>query len=380
MADRRKPRRKKRIRAGKTPFKFKFPKFDFDFEPKRKYSASRNEKQLGKIYDAVEEDREAFEEKYDFAIDYDNVSTPEGLPTFEEFVLGKTASKQYNEADPLWKYTKMYNLGPVSYQRWRGSKTSKDGKNYRVPYYIPPGEFFGPEKAAGSVAGAAVGKDGKFVNDAPGFASAGLDGFKKGHRVQLENRSKLDVVRAVPGSLGLVPLNYLGGGASASGGAAIPSALGWSIPALAFTMWGGSLREEMTGRDNAVTRAIGHVDDHSGNPAAYASILAAPAAWSYLGASSMSIPTGGFMRTPFKPQIRKYKKESKKYQEKMDKNLTRNEKSAEKYYDVYQNKELKNFERQAKLYEKKYGVMPQLLDYTYGKGNVLPSLGGPVRK
>ena len=372
-------RKNNRVRAGKTPFKFKMPGIDIDLKPKKTYSASRNEKQLRKIFEAVEQDREQLEEKYDFMIDYDKVETPEGKPTFEEFVLGKTAAKEYNKADPLWKYTKMSSLGPISYQRWRGARTSKDGKNYRVPYFIPPGEFQLGQSAAGNVGvGAPVDKKGRFVNTSPGWVGAGLEGRKKGHRIQLENRNVWEWLRATPGSLGLTPLNYLGGGASASGGAMIPGALGWSAVIAPAVAMGGEAKKMATGRDNAVTRITGKIGDQSGNPAAYAGLLSIPSIWSYLNASSMSIPTGGFMRTPFKPQIRKYKKESKQYQEKMDRNLSRSEKSGEKYYDIYSNKERKNFERQAKLYEKKYGYLPKLPEFTY-QGRVLPSLGGPVR-
>ena len=293
-------------------------------------------------------------------------------------MLGKTAAKEYNKADPLWKYTKMSSLGPISYQRWRGARTSKDGKNYRVPYFMG-GEWFSGEESSQSLPGGGdIGKDGKFVNTASGFQSSGNDKYKKGHRIQMESRNVGDWLRATPGAYGLTPLNYLGGGATASGGRRIPSALGWGIPAAMAAAGGGEIRRRLTGRPNAVTRAVSRMGDQSSNPLAYAGILAAPTAWSALSSAQLAIPTGGFMRTPFKPQIRKYKKASKEYQKKMDRNLTRNEKSGEKYYDIYSNKERKNFERQAKLYEKKYGFLPKLPEFTY-QGKALPSLGGPVR-
>jgi hypothetical protein len=94
----------------------------------KKKPAEKNKKGLSKIQRTVTRLRDEYEAKYPFAIDYSDVQTPEGMPTFEEFVNSKSAGRTYNEADPLYGYQKTTQLGPLAYQRWRGSQTSKDGK------------------------------------------------------------------------------------------------------------------------------------------------------------------------------------------------------------------------------------------------------------
>ena len=52
----------------------------------KKKPAEKNNKGLSKIQSTVTRLRDEYEAKYPFAIDYGDVLTPEGMPTFEEFV------------------------------------------------------------------------------------------------------------------------------------------------------------------------------------------------------------------------------------------------------------------------------------------------------
>ena len=189
-------------------------------KPKKKKKAEKNQKGLDRIQRTVKQLRDEYEAKYPFAQDYEAVKTPEGLPTFEEFVLGKTAGREYNEADPLWQYQKTSQLGPLAFQRWRGAKTSKDGKNYRTPYVVlPDSQSFSSKQIAGARqagdAGDVVGTAGLTTN---------LKGYKEGHRKWLENRTTLDKVKGIPGSIA-PPANYVTGRGAAIGGRNIPEAL-----------------------------------------------------------------------------------------------------------------------------------------------------------
>jgi hypothetical protein len=178
-------------------------------QPKKKV-AEKNQKGLDRISKTVEQLREEYEAKYPFAQDYDAIQTPEGLPTFEEFVLGKEAGRAYNEADPLWRYQKTSQLGPLAFQRWRGAQTSADGKNYRVPYYVLPSVVpTGDGPTVGTRLGSGVTANGKLTAGPEGL-TGGFGKYKKGHRMYMEQRSLIDKVKGIPGSV-LPPANYLTG-------------------------------------------------------------------------------------------------------------------------------------------------------------------------
>ena len=349
MADRRRPRRRpRRRRGGKKKVKFLPPLTRMYTFPGHAYSAERKEAPFNKMLDALSKQRESFEDKYDFAINYDDVQTPEGLPTFEEFVLQKQAAKEYNEADPLWGYTKMYSFGPVSYQRWRGAQTSIDGKNYRSPYLTKIDRVPG-DVVAGSLpieGGIPLTKDGKFAT-LGGPVSTGLKGYKKGHRIQMENRNFLDKVKAIPGNI-LPPLNMLSGGASASGFRGVPL-----LGTLGLMGYFGKKMYDVGNNDD------GGLFDIVPPFLGYAGAMA-----SYTPTQFVQ-PTGGFMLTPFNKQIRQIKKDGREEQEKIDNKLNKGDgRFYEKYHDYYTKKEQKQFERQAKLYEKKYGFLPVVPDRT----------------
>ena len=148
----------------------------------KKKPAKKNQKGLDRLQRTVEKLREEYEAKYPFAVDYDDVQTPEGLPTFEEFVNSKSAGRAYNEADPLWQYQKTSQLGPLAFQRWRGAQTSKDGKNYRTPYIaLPSIVSTGMGAAVGAKGGAGVAADGKMTLGPEGL-TGGFSKYKEGHR------------------------------------------------------------------------------------------------------------------------------------------------------------------------------------------------------
>lgn len=312
-------------------------------KPSKNKTAKKNQRGLDKLQKAVEQLREEYESKYPFAIDYDDVQTPEGLPSFEEFVLSKEANRAYNEADPLWKYQKTTQLGPLAMQRWRGSKTSKDGKNYRVPYYVPPSIVStGDGPTTGTKMGSGVTADGKLTLGPEGL-TGGFSKYKKGHREYMEQRSMLDKIKGIPGSV-VPPANYITGRGASIGGRRLPGLAG-IIPSV---MLGKKILEA----DNANQNTI---------PLMAPWALATSGAFANLP-SQLVVPTAGVKANPFSKKSRSLKKQSRKDQNKLDKKLERGVEAYNRQLDI----EKADFERQASLYEKKYGVKPYIPEMTAG--------------
>jgi hypothetical protein len=308
-------------------------------KPKKKKPAEKNQRGLERLQRTVEQLRDEYEAKYPFAVDYDDVQTPEDLPTFQEFVNSKSAGRAYNEADPLWQYQKTSQMGPLAYQRWRGAKTSVDGKNYRVPYMTPLEVQKVSSKTTGTKLGSEVTADGKLTLGEYGLGGVGLDGYKDGHRKQMENRNFIDKVKGLPGTI-LPPLNMLSGGASASGGKNLTTA--------AFL---ASL---------AKTGKIAYDNNEFSDIAPLAGGLAASSGLFLTTPSKAVVPTSGFMINPFGKAVRGLKRGSRKDQKELDKKLSR----GTRFYEQEAEKEKANLEREASLYEKKYGVRPTLPNQT----------------
>jgi len=310
---------------------------------KNKPKAKKNEIGFNKLLKATSTARDQYEDEYGFAIDYDEIQTPEGLPSFSEFIDEREASRAYNEADPLWKYTKTTRLPfGLAWQRWRGAKTSYDGKNYRSPYMTPIEERRAGPAARGSVGGSGVSRDGKFTLGEYGVGGTGTRGYKKGHREQMENRTLLQRIKALPGTI-LPPLNMLSGGASASGGRYLTT-----LPYLA----------SLYGSANYATSGF-TFDDNLAQPGdtAKANALAAGSmALLYPTQSRVVIPTGGFMRNPYNRGARDIRREARRENKSIDAKLERGSRA----YERLSEKEKRAFERNAKLYEKKYGFLPTI--------------------
>lgn len=310
--------------------------------PKRKKKATKNQKGLAKIEKAVSNLREEYESKYPFAVDYDEVITPEGMPTFEEFVNSKKAGRTYNEADPLYGYTKTTQLPlGLAFQRWRGSKTSKDGKNYRVPYMTPLEIKKIAPKTTGTKFGSGITADGKLTLGAEGIGGVGLDGYKEGHRKQMEKRTFVDKAKGLAGTI-FPPLNMLSGGASASGGRNLTNAA-----YLASLAKAGQIAYN--------NEKFSDIVPLTGSMAVSQGLLATTP-------SKAVIPTAGFMINPYNKAVRALKKDSKKSNKELDKKL---EKGTPEYNKQLE-KEKAEFERQSLLYEKKYGVKPVIPEMTAG--------------
>lgn len=294
--------------------------------------AARHELGFNKLLKATSTSRDKYEDQYDFAIDYDEIQTPEGLPSFGDFVDERDAAMKYGEADPLWKYTKTTQLPfGLAYQRWRGAKTSYDQKNYRSPYMTPL-------VSVSDAAGAGLGEGGNY-----GVRGTGTAGYKTGHRKQMEDRTLLEKVKALPGTI-LPPLNILSGGASASGGQYL-----MTLPWLASMYYTG--------------KAAG--EGETGNVPKAAAGFAASAATFYPTQSRVVIPTGGFMRNPFNKAAREIKREAREESEKVGERIDRR---GQKEVTRMSEKEKKAFDRYAKLYEKKYGFLPTIPSNTMSPG------------
>jgi len=316
-------------------------KYDKGGKPKGK-GPNKNQKGLDRIEKTVEQLREEYEAKYPFAQDYDAVSTPEGLPTFEEFVLSKDAGRVYNEADPLWQYQKTSQLGPLAFQRWRGAQTSKDGKNYRTPYVVlPDSQSFSPSQIA-------VARQSGDAGDVVGTAglTTNLKGYKEGHRKWLEQRSILDKIKGIPGSIA-PPANYVTGRGAAIGGRNIPEALN------AYWMSKAFGKIPMPGEDKAIS--VPEVANVIG------SFMSMP----ILGSSDVVVPTAGLKVNPFGKQVRALKKDARRESKQLDKKLAK----GEKYYTRELEKEKSRLEDQLDLYEKRYGIRPTVQDNTMNMPN-----------
>lgn len=310
--------------------------------PSNNKPAEKNQKGLDRIQKAVEQLREEYESKYPFAQDYDAVQTPEGLPTFEEFVLSKSAGRAYNEADPLYGYQKTTQLGPLAFQRWRGAKTSADGKNYRSPYVVlPDSQSF----SSGQIAAARQAGDAGDVAGTAGLTT-NLKGYKEGHRKWLENRTTLDKVKGIPGSIA-PPANYLTGRGAAIGGRNIPEALN------AYWMSKAFGKIPMPGEDKAISAPE------------VANVIGSFMSMPILGSSDVVVPTAGLKVNPFGKQVRALKKDARREGKQLDKKLAK----GEKYYTRELEKEKSRLEDQMDLYEKRYGVRPTVQDNTMDMPN-----------
>lgn len=311
-------------------------------KPKKNKKAKRNQKGLDKLKRTVNQLRDEYEEKYPFAVDYEAVQTPEGLPTFTDFVLGKEASKAYTEADPLWEYQKTVDLPfGLQMQRWRGAQTSPDGKNYRLPYFtkLKP-VATGHPPASGTKFGSGVSSDGKFTTGIPyALGSPGYSGYKDGHRKYMEQRTLGDKIKGIPGSV-VPPLNYLTGQGASVGGHKF-------LPALSLAGWGETLAYGAKPDAKFLPLvARGYANQH----------------FMTLTPSKLVVPTAGIRVNPFNKESRLLEKQSRKEQEKLDKKLEKGVVAYNRQLD----KEKADFERQAALYEKLYGFRPSIPEMTAG--------------
>ena len=316
--------------------------------PSNNKPAEKNQKGLDRIQKAVEQLREEYESKYPFAQDYDAVQTPEGLPTFEEFVLSKSAGRAYNEADPLYGYQKTTQLGPLAFQRWRGAKTSKDGKNYRTPYYVLPSvKATGDGPAKGTAFGSGVQANGKLTLGTHGLVG-GFDKYKEGHRRYMEQRSLLDKVKGIPGSIA-PPVNYVAGRGASIGGRNIPKIAGFIPAALTGIEYADALKANDSSRAFPLTPVLGAT-----TIGGFANTT-----------SQLVVPTAGLKVNPFGKQVRALKKDARREGKQLDKKLAK----GEKYYTRELDKEKSRLEDQMDLYEKRYGVRPTVQDNTMDMPN-----------
>lgn len=313
--------------------------------PKRnkpKKRATRNQKGLQRIQRTVNKLRNEFEEKYPFAVDYDAVQVPEGLPSFTDFVLGKESNRAYNEVDPAYAYQNTVDLPfGLQLQRWRGKKTSPDGKNYRVPYFTALKSMrSGMPKVKGSKLGAGISTDGKFTTGITHvLGSPNFSGYKKGHKKYMEERSTVDKVKGIAGSV-FPPLNYLTGQGASIGGQKF-------LPALSLAGWGNTLKYGLSKDAKFLPLAARGLANQQ---------------FMTLTPSKLVVPTAGIRMNPFGKAVRSLKRDAKKDEKKLDKRLLKGTSE----YDKQLEKEKANFERQALLYEKNYGFKPEIPEMTQG--------------
>jgi len=331
--------------------------------PRKK--ATRNKKGYEKILKAITDTRQGYEEMFPSSVDYDAVETPEGMPSYVDFRNQKEADKAYNEVDPLYKATKTVPLPlGLAYQRWRGSKTSASGQNYRKPYWAKSD----PDDAPRIFNVIEKGGAGKSVNS-PYY------GRKKSHELEKLDNTLLDKAKQTIGAV-FPPANILLGGGATTGGTAMDEAAiigshallrGKIIP---MERRQAEIEEEQMNRRQAGLpldpnlqaewRKRNKEKTPYGIAHFYNKIPVQRQTW--LGRSrnltqeGLVVPTGGIMRDPYKKGVRLVKKGAKKKIKKEKERLLRGEKG----YENQQRLDVKRFERIADEYEKTFGFRPSL--------------------
>ena len=194
--------------------------------------------------------------------------------------------------------------------------------------------------SSGQIAAARQAGDAGDVAGTAGLTT-NLKGYKEGHRKWLENRTTLDKVKGIPGSIA-PPANYLTGRGAAIGGRNIPEALN------AYWMSKAFGKIPMPGEDKAISAPE------------VANVIGSFMSMPILGSSDVVVPTAGLKVNPFGKQVRALKKDARREGRQLDKKLAK----GEKYYGRELEKEKSRLEDQMDLYEKRYGVRPTVQDNT----------------
>tara|TARA_R110000744_G_scaffold257027_1_gene372460 strand:- start:854 stop:1978 length:1125 start_codon:yes stop_codon:yes gene_type:complete len=330
---------------------------------KRKKKATRNERAVSKISKTLREQRDEYENKNSFAVDYDNVETPEGYTSFADFVNKEKTDKEYKKADPNWRYTKTKTLPlGLAYQSWRGKNTSIDGKNYKAPYWAKSD----PDDAPRIFNVIEKGSGGKSVNSP-------YTGRKKGHELEKLDNTLLDKAKQTIGAV-FPPANILLGGGATTGGTAMDEAAiigsqallrGKVVPMERRQL---EIEEEQMDRRRsglpldtdlqAEWRELNKEKTPYGFAHFYNKIPVQRQTW--LGRSrnltqeGLVVPTGGIMRNPYNKAVKNILKQGKKKNRDVQESLL----GGEKAYTREQGKESLVFSRIADRYEKEFGFRP----------------------
>ena len=331
-----------------------------------------------KFEDLMTKHRDKLSEKYGFTQDYNQVSTPEGLPTFLDFMTNRESEEAYKEALPLEDYQNTYMLGNLAYQNWKGKKTSPDGKNYKSPYL------------AGSTL--EVTNEGKV--EGMGMDSQSLDSFdakmnrfgnyKPGHRIEKKDNTTLDKIKQGIGNI-FPPANILLAGGASTGGKNIDEAamLAYGIKQYSDVYGIEKRQKEISdwminnvGNGTMVNSTdFGNPDlnpfldeyrsleKQLGPQGSQAMFLGTPSALLAFGGDGTDgavVPTPGFMLNPLNRRYRQQKRANRKELRTAEERYN----SGREQYTV--NKSNKELQKNLQRYFDKYGVTPTVENNTIG--------------
>ena len=331
-----------------------------------------------KFEDLMTKHRDKLSEKYGFTQDYNQVKTPEGLPTFLDFMTHRESEGAYKEALPLEDYQNTYMLGNLAYQNWKGKKTSPDGKNYKSPYL------------AGSTL--EVTNEGKV--EGMGMDSQSLDSFdakmnrfgnyKPGHRIEKKDNTTLDKIKQGIGNI-FPPANILLAGGASTGGKNIDEAAQlaygikqysdlYKIEKRQADIWDWMVNNVGNGTNvnssdfgnpdlNPFLDEYRSLEKQHGKESGQALLLGTPSALLAFGGDGTDgavIPTPGFMLNPLNKRYRQQKRANKKELRTAEERYN----SGREQYTV--NKSNKELQKNLQRYFDKYGVTPTVENNTIG--------------
>ena len=324
------------------------------------------------------EHREKLSERYGFTQDYNQVETPEGYPSFLEFMQNRESDNAYEDALPLEDYQNTYMLGPLAYQNWKGKQGSPDGKSYKTPYLA--GSTLEVTKK-GKVEG--LTQDSQGVDD----FDAKMDRFgnyKEPHRREKLDNTFIDKVKQGIGNV-FPPANILLAGGASTGGKNIDEAaqLAYGVKQYSdiykiekrqkeIENWmienvgNGTNVNSSDFRDPSLNPFLEEYDSitskapKQANQALLAGTPSILAALTGDDTDGLVVPTPGFMFNPLNKRYRQQKKTNKK---ELKSAKERYNSGREQYTVSKSNKELtKNLE----LYQQQYGVSPAVKENTIG--------------
>lgn len=313
-------------------------------EPPR---SKRGEKKIQKaVQQRREKLREAAPEIYkDLSESYE---TPEGMQSLEDFAIQRDVNRAYGEAHPMEGSTKMVDLGPLMFERWLGSKESKDGVNYRTPYYRAGEVNIDTKKSKGSANPFTETFGGSKKNPTILADDSTVKKYKPAHK---QFQTDKPLMKDILGTVGSVfpPANFLLQGGASIGGRQIPEAAAAPIVA--------SLIKKSFAAGDAPRSSVG-----DGNRAAVKSLPPMAAALQLGGfglagtLGDVVVPTSGIGLNPFAREARQIKRETRKDVKGIAEARSRGMVGRTGKIDAIGKREAADTDRLIRLYEKKYNV------------------------
>ena len=331
-----------------------------------------------KFEDLMTKHRDKLSEKYGFTQDYNQVKTPEGLPTFLDFMTHRESEEAYEEALPLEDYQNTYMFGNLAYQNWKGKKTSPDGKNYKSPYWAMTTLKM---KDKGKIDGLTIAGDS--VNDYDATVNR-FGNYKPGHRIEKKDNTTLDKIKQGIGNF-FPPANILLAGGASTGGKNIDEAAMvaygikqysdlYKIEKRQSDIWDWMVNNVGNGADvnssdfgnpdlNPFLDEYRSLEKQHGKKLPQTVLAGTPSLLLANGADKTDgavVPTPGFMLNPLNKRYRQQKRANKKELRTAEERYN----SGREQYTV--NKSNKELQKNLQRYFDEYGITPTVENNTIG--------------